>query len=59
MYFERSKARLCHPYPRKEIIYIRTALADKQTYLVDNTSFVEIPVGLDAVWDVKIAGVTA
>ena len=28
-------------------------------YLVNNASFVEIPVGLDAVWDLKIAGVTA
>lgn len=36
-----------------------TAVVERRTYLVNDTSFVEVPVGLDAVWDLEIAGVAA
>lgn len=31
----------------------------RRTYLVDDVPFVEIPVSLDAIWELRIAGVAA
>lgn len=43
----------------EQIYWCATARAGRRTYLVDYTSFVEVPVGLDAVGSLEIAVVAA